>query len=152
MTQTIGALPSAVGKLEIGTDGVVWVDISGSAMSLDAPEQARMSGEAYTLDGDIAIITGGKREPMELAFSIVYSEVANEAWDEAQDIFETVGGGDVYVRWSPGGGDVGDWQFTSDRGVLTGLTYPGTNAGEGGPIMTGFKVKTAQVTQAVVSA
>jgi hypothetical protein len=119
-------------------------------MSLDAPEQARMSGEAYTLDGDVAIITGGKREPLELAFSVVYTEEANEAWDEAQDIFETVGGDDVYVRWSPGGGDTGDWQFTSGKGVLTGLTYPGTNAGEGGPIMVGFKVKTTEVTQAVV--
>lgn len=151
MAQTTGALPSAVGQLEIGTDGAVWVDISGSAMSLDAPEQARMSGEAYTLDGDVAIITGGKREPLELAFSVVYTEEANEAWDEAQDIFETVGGDDVYVRWSPGGGDTGDWQFTSGKGVLTGLTYPGTNAGEGGPIMVGFKVKTTEVTQAVVA-
>jgi len=120
-------------------------------MSLDAPEQTRMSGETYTLDGDTAIITGGKREPMELAYSIVYTEEMSEAWDEAQGIFETIGGDDVYVRWSPGGGDVGDWQFTSDKGVLAGLTYPGTNAGEGGPIMTGFKVKTAKVTQAVVA-
>ncbi len=150
MAQTTGALPSAVGKLEIGTDGATWTEISGSAMSLDAPEQARMSGEAYTLDGDTAIITGGKREPMELGFSVVYTEEADEAWDEAQDIFETIGGGDVYVQWSPGGGDTGDWQFTSDKGVLTGLTYPPTNAGEGGPIMAGFTVKTAKVAQAVV--
>lgn len=151
MTQTVGALSSAVGKLEIGTNGTVWSDISGSVMSLDPPSQARMSGETYTLDGDVAIITGGKREPLELAFSIVYTEVSDEAWDKAQAIFEEIGGEDIYVQWSPDEGGVGDWLFTSDKGVLTSLKYPGFDASSGEPKLLGFTVKVPQVTQTVIS-
>ena len=151
MAQTTGAFPSAVGQVEISTDGAAWIDISGSTMSLDAPTQARMSGETYTLEGDTAIITAGKREPMELAFSIVYTEEDGEAFDEAQTIFETVGGDDAYARWSPGGGDAGDWQYTSGKGKLISFTYPPVNAETGDPIMAGFTVKVAAVSKAVIS-
>jgi hypothetical protein len=153
MAQTTGQVPMACGKLEISTDScVTWTDISGEAQSLEGADQTRMSGEAYTLTGDTALIAGGKKEPMELVFTIVYSEGDTEAYELARDHFETTGcGGGFCVRWSPGGGDVGDEQITTGAGILVSFTYPPMDASAGGPIMGGFTLKVASTTTTIVT-
>jgi len=153
MAQTTNSVPLACGKLEIAVDAAcsIWYDISGEDQSVSGTEQARKSGEAYTLDGDTALIAGGKREPLELTFAIAYTEIATEAYERIRAQFETACGGPVCVRWSPKGGNVGDEQLTSAAGVVTGFTYPPMDASGGGVILAGFKLKVPSVGTTVVT-
>lgn len=143
MAQTVNSIPLACGHLEASftSDCASWTDISGEDQSVSGTEQARKSGEAYTLDGDCAIIQGGKREPQELVFAIVYTEAAAEAYSLVRTQFEISCGGPLCVRWSPKGGNLGDERITTVAGVITEFTYPPMDASAGGPIMAGFKLK-----------
>jgi hypothetical protein len=154
MPQTNDAIPLACGLLEIATDAncVGWVDISGSSQTLEEPSQSRITDQAYTLDGDGAIITAGKKEPLELTVQIVYTETAGEAFEVVRASWETSGcRGRACLRWSPGGGDIGDALYTTDRGYIINFIYPRLDASAGGPIMTGFVLKVSEVTRSVVA-
>jgi hypothetical protein len=154
MPQTNDALPLACGLLEIATDSgcVGWVDISGSSQTLEEPSQSRITDQAYTLDGDGAIITAGKKEPMELTVQIVYTETAGEAFETVRAAWETSDcRGRACLRWSPGGGDIGDAQYTTDRGYLINFIYPPLDATAGGPIMVGFVLKVSEITVSTVA-
>lgn len=151
MAQTTGQVPQACGKVEISTNCSDYTDVSGQFQSVADTTQNRKSGEAYTFDGDTAIIAAGKREPMELTFVIVYTETDAEAYEVIREQFETACGGDLCVRYSPRGGDAGEEQLTTATGILTSFTYPPMDASAGGPIMGGFKLKTASLSTAIVA-
>ena len=111
-----------------------------------------MSGEAYTLTGDTALVAGGKKEPMELVFVIVYSEDDDDAYELVREHFETAGcGGNFCARWSPRGGSAGHEQIATAEGVLVSFIYPPMDAGAGGPIMAGFTLKAPYVTTTIVA-
>jgi hypothetical protein len=144
----------ACGKLEVNFTSTCtggWTNISGEDQSVSGTEQARKSGEAYTLDGDTAIIEGGKREPMELVFAIVYTEAAGEAYTLIRTQWETACGGKVCVRWSPKGGNPGDEQLATPYSLVSSFTYPEMDASAGGPIMAGFKVKAPYVATTTIA-
>lgn len=152
MAQTTGAVANACAKVEISTDNVSWTDISGVAQSVTDTEQTRMSGEAYTFSGEGAIVKSGKKEPLELSFSIVYTETDAEGYEQVRAVFETATcSPNFYVRWSPRGGNADDEQITSGAGVVTAFTYPMVDATQGGPIITGFTVKVGNLTTTIVS-
>lgn len=152
MPQTTNQVPFACGQLEVGTDGVNWTDISGEAQSLSSPEATRIVGEAYTLEGDSALVAAGKRQPIEVSAVIIYTEVDAEAYQVIRNIFEAgVCGGSFYLRWSPKGGSAGDERLTTGEGVLTSFTYPPMDATSGAPIVTGFTVRFGTVTTAVIA-
>jgi len=145
MPQTTGAYSNACSQVEISTDGVIFTDISGSTQSVTGTEQSKMSGEAYTFDGRGPIVKGGKFEPVELAFSIVYTEILTEAYEIARAVFEQEGCEvEVYVRWSPSGGVVGGSLLTA-FGPIVNFTYPAIDASTANPIMAGFTVKAGQI-------
>ena len=151
MAQTTGAYSNACSTLEISTDGVAWTDISGSTQSVTGTDQSKMSGEAYTFDGKGPIVKGGKFEPLELQFSIVYTEVLTEAYEVARAVFEQEGCEvEVYVRWSPSGGVVGTNRLTA-YGPITSFTYPAIDASTAEPIMGGFTVKAGEITTATIA-
>lgn len=151
MAQTSGAISGTISKIEISTDLTVWRDISGTLTSVQNTEQTRNSGEAYTMDGDTAIITNGKRTPMELTFNLVYSESATEAFEVSRAAFENASTGQpIYIRWVPAGTSVGTVSMfrtpiTGSPARLTSVMYPAVDASAGGPVMGAFKVKTPQV-------
>ena len=146
MPQTTGALSNACAAVEISLDGVTWTDISGSTQSVSDTEQTKMSGEAYTFDGRGPIVKGGKFEPLEVSFAIVYTEVLTEAYEIARAVFEQTGcDTEVYVRWSPGGGLPGTI-WLQIYGPIVSFTYPALDASTAAPIMAGFVVKTGLVT------
>ncbi len=152
MAQTTAAVAQACGQVEIGTDGTNWTDISGVTQSLVPGAQSLISAEAYTLDGDTAIVKGGKREPMESEFVIVYTETDAEGYEQARAIFESSDCGNViYVRYSPGGGSADDEQLTSGEGTIVSFTYPPVDASQGGPILGGFTVKHNGFSTAIVA-
>ena len=156
MAQTTGALPKSSFQVEVSTDGATWTDISGSASSVEEPEQARKSGEAFTALGDVAVIVSGKREPMEIVVNGVYTEETDEMFEVLRDIHEA--GGAVYFRYASQGGATGAFQYTAcgDAGtaipvVLTNLKYPGFEADSGDVVMTSFTVKTPALAKAAIS-
>lgn len=151
MAQTTDAVSMADGDLEYSTNASAWTSLSGSTTTVEDTTQSRMSGEAYTLDGDTALITYGKREPMELTITAVYTEQSGEAFEVVRALFQA--GTAVYWRWSPKGiGASGRFVFTTVDGngaafpyKITEFTYPGFDAGSGDPIMAGWKLRVAAV-------
>jgi len=148
MTQITGGFSASDAHVGMSAAGVTFVDISGSAASVAPGEQTRKSGEVYTHSGDTAIITGGKREPLEVEIKIVYTEGTGDPFEVIRAAFEAKT--PYYFRWSPKGYVTGAFTFTSDAAVITGLTYPDTDAGTGDPCMCAFKFKTAKVTKSAL--
>ena len=149
MAQTTGGLSMAIAKLEFSSNNSDWTDISGTSGNVQGTDQSRQSGEGYTFDGDTAIVTAGKREPMELQFDVVYTEGTAEAWELIRPYFEA--GSAVYFRWSPKGGDSTEFQYTGDAGYITSFPYPAGDAASGDPIMGTWTYKTPKVTKAAVA-
>lgn len=147
MAQTTGAMSLTDGDIEVAAQGTaVWVNISGSANSIDAPEQVRMAEPDYTLDGDTAVITTGKREPMEIVVNALYTEGATESWETIRPWFQT--GSRVDLRWSPAGiGAATRNVFTALNVPITKLVYPGLNASEANPARLSFTVLAPFVAQ-----
>jgi hypothetical protein len=152
MAQTTNQIPMACGSIEFSDgDCTSWTDISGESQSVSGTEQSRMSGEAYTLDGDTALVCGGKREPMELVFVIVYTEDNAEVYEEIRSRWEATGCGTrICIRWSPLAGAAGAALLTAS-GILTSFTYPPIDAASGGCIMAGFTLKAPYITTTFVA-
>ena len=155
MAQATTQVALACGLLEVSFADACdsWTDISGEGSSVSGTEQTRKSGEAYTFTGDTALVAGGKREPMELTFTIVYTEDDDDAYELIREAFETATkcGKNLCVKWSPRGGSAGHEEISTGLSILTGFTYPPMDAAAGGPIMAGFKVKTAYLTTTIVA-
>ena len=149
MAQTTGAVAAVNAKVEFSTNGSTWYDISGSSNSIDPGEQERQSAEEYTLDGDYAIVTVCKFQPLEITVKSVFTPTTGEAWARASAAF--VGKNDVYLRWSPQGGANGTKLYTSDKGVLTKLQWPMSDATDAKPLLVSFTVKTPKVTESTIS-
>lgn len=150
MAQTTGATAGVNAKVEFSVNGSAWTDLSGSASALDPGEQSGMSGEVYVFTGETAAaVTAGKTEPAEITIKVAYTETAGESFEVVRAQFQ-VAGRAAYIRWSPKGGTTGQFLFTSGLGVLTGLTWPPVDAGDGKPIMAGFKIKVPSITKSVL--
>jgi len=157
MPQTTTQVTQSCGKVEINVNAAcpdtgAWDDISGETQSIGGTEQSRMVGDAYTLEGDGALSCPGKKEPLDLVFVIVYTETDAEAYEKVRTVFEATGcGAMMCARYSPRGGDAGEEQLTTRRGVLTSFTYPTLDASAGGCILGGFTLHTGALTTAVVA-
>lgn len=111
-----------------------------------------MVGDAFTLDGDVPLVGAGKREAMDIVTVIIYTETDAEAYEQTRLIFETTGCGALMcMRYSPRGGDAGEEQLTSRRGVLTNFIYPALDASSGGVIMGGFTLHVPALDTAIVA-
>jgi len=151
MAQTTGKVNGTGIKLEISLNGgSTFQDISGSIMSVDPGERVLQSGNVFTPDGQKAILNSGKYDPLDIAVEIVYTEITNEAFDEAETAQDNRDE-DVQLRWSPAGGNSGDDQFTTDNGILTNLSLPGGDAADATPVTTSFTVQTPGYTKSTVA-
>jgi hypothetical protein len=153
MAQTTSGLSWVAAKVEMSTNGTTWTDMSGWETAVAVSGGERMTGETYTTDGDTPIITAGKRGPVDLTVRYVYTEVATDPFKVALDAYETAGGGAFYVRYSPKGGAVGDYQYTVDtlNNVLVQPGYPMGEAGSADAILGEIVLKTAKLTRATVT-
>ena len=154
MAQTTAQVSKGCGKVEVALDGlgVTFTDISGVAMTVSDVEQTKISGEAYTIEGDGALIGVSKREPMEITVGIIYTETDAEGYEILREHWETAGcNNPIWLRWSPRGGDAGDEQLTTGKGFMTSFTYPDLDASSGDPISCGFKIKCGTVTTTIVA-
>jgi len=150
MAQTTGAVVEQCAKVDISPDGAAWTDISGATQSWSGMTQTRTTGEAYTFDGDTAIVGVGKRTPMDVTFNIVYTETDADAYEVIRTQFANTCGGNYYVRVSPKGGNAGDEQITL-YGLLNSFTYPEMDASTGDVVMAAFNIYVANVTIDIVA-
>jgi len=147
--QTTWSLARSCALVLVSSDGVNYTDVSGQFCAVSNTEQQRQTSETYAFVLPKAIIAVGQREPIEPEFTIVYTETNTEIYEWALAYFEALGcGADLYVRWVPGGGFVGDMAYEV-HGPLVKHFYPRVNAGEAGPIVGSFKVRSGGVASEV---
>ena len=69
-----------------------------------------------------------------------------------QTQYEASGGGTIYLRWSPKGGDTtGEYNYLTDSGFVQGFQYPSVDAEEDGPMVVSANIQTAAITQGTVA-
>lgn len=136
-------------KLETSANGTSWTDISSSANSVTVDGGERMTEDLYTFGVDVATLTTGPREPLEVTVRLVYSEGSSDPFETVRAAYEA--GSSFYVRWSPKGGATGEFQYTTDAGVVTSFTYPGGESGSAEAIMCEFVLRTPKVTKSAVA-
>jgi hypothetical protein len=150
MAQTDDQISGVANYLATSTDGTSFTDQSGYSNAVEPGSQSRQSGETYTFDGDGALITYGKREPVDLTVRVVYTEDAQSHWEAARTAFEA--GTRWQVRWCPSGNTAGKFSFTSGAdSKITEFNWPAPDAGSPDPILCEYVVRTAAITKAVVS-
>lgn len=149
MAQATGAVSFRNCKIEISNNGTVWTNVSGWANSISIEGGERMVGEFFTLDGDTPILTPGKRGAFDLTTKIVYTEGVSDPYETFRTTYE--GGTAMYIRWSPKGGTTGQFQFTTDAGIIITPAYPSGAADSPDAIAFEFKVKCLSITKSVVA-
>lgn len=149
MAQTTGATSWRDAEISLSTDGASWTDRSGHNNSVSLSGGDRASGAAYTADGDTAIITRGKRAPITITASFVYTETAAEPYDTINDAYEA--GTDLYIRWSAKGGDSGELMHTSSAGIVKSFVTPQGASDSGDPILFDLVLEVASITESTIA-
>lgn len=147
-----GTAPTIVARslaIEVSTDNTAWLAVSNAFVRIDNIQMTRLNGETYvggSFDG--AIVTWGKREPVELTITGVYNEETASFWLTVYNRFisatPTLG-----VRFAPQGLGTGNAVYaTSLDGSTTGLapiisvTLDTLEPGSGEAAMASVTVKT----------
>lgn len=154
MAQTASAITFKDCKVEFSTDGsTTWVDCSGFATEVAIDGGERITANAYTFDGDVAIIGKGKREPVSITATMVYTEGATDAFSQLMPYFEsTAGSSSISLRWTPKGlitGTTGENQFTSQYAgsVLKHIEYPNGSAESADPVVIRVVVESPAISR-----
>jgi hypothetical protein len=144
MPQTTGAVTGAAATVSIYVSAA-YVDISGSSQSIDVTTATVVTGEAYTFDGNFALTTVGKYEPVEVKVNILYTETAAEAFQSVRALFEARTA--TQLKWLPLGAASGADQYeTKTVGYITAMDYPPIDASSAGPLMVSFTVRAPGIT------
>lgn len=146
MAQTVDATSTVDADIEVSLLGTTWVNISGSANEVQIPEQKRMTGTSYTFDGDLGIVTQGKREPTEATINALYTEISGEAFETVRPWFQS--GSKIFFRYSPKGfGAIGRAVYTASNDgatagavVISSFKYPDLTAKTADPVAASFKL------------
>lgn len=147
MTQTVGAKSMRNVKVAYSsTSNFIWNDISGTLNTLEVSGGERVTGDAYTADGDTPILLFGKLGAFEVKSRIVYSEVTAEAWIDLEALYAA--GTDIKLQWAPGGYATGNLLFRTNTTQITGMGYPGGDVSNGAPILAEFTVKCGDINYA----
>ena len=133
--------------IEYSPDNVTYVDLSGTTNKVDLSAQDRAVGSAFTFDGDGAVLTYGKRQPIDITFTIIYTETATtEAFEVLRARHETDNGAAVYMRWAVIGTGTGKNEYNTGLAKLKSFQYPPVAADSGDPILTTFTVTASNLT------
>jgi hypothetical protein len=140
-----------VGKIEVSTNDSDWLNISGYGFTVTPSGGSRMTGEMYTLDGELGIPTVGKREPIEIEFTGLYTEDASAPYTVVWDQYTSAGGGALWVKYSARAGTTGDYQYSTDQCVILACLPPAVDPSSGDPTPFSFTVRTKDVTRATIT-
>lgn len=151
MTQTTDSIWGGAGYVGISTNGSSWTDISGHAMKVTPDGGDRRVGEKWVFDDENPIVKVGKKNSRQTRVDIIYTEKTANAFEVARAQFEAAGGGGLYVRWSPGGGDIGDKGYSTGLAFVSDFRFPTQDSEEDGPIATYFVVYHANITTTTIA-
>ena len=143
MAQTTGAMSWVDSTISISTNGSTWVDISGQQNKVTLSGGERITGGAYTADGDTVILTRGKRSVLTVTVSVVYTEATNSAYSTFQTAYESDTGA-IYFRWLT---KTGGLTFTTSAGVPKTPPYPTGDSASGDPLMVDLTIECASITE-----
>jgi hypothetical protein len=149
MTQVTGAMSGRIAKVEFSTNFSTYTDLSGGANSIEVDGGDRMSGEAWTFDGDKPVVTVGKLSPAEITVRSLYV-------DSSVSHFAVISGlknaaTPMNIRWAYDTDTTGAWRFTADTGYVIDAKPPRAEAEPGEPLMFEWTVKTPGIVEAVIS-
>ncbi len=151
MAQTTSGISFVDAQVEYSTDGVAFTDISGFANTVEPSGGERASGELYTVDGDTGIVTFGKRAPVDIVYTCVFTEGATDPFERFRGYHQTADGAQVVLRWSPAGGaGTGQIAFTG-TGKLTDAPWLGGDAASADPLTFAVGVRTAEILKGVTA-
>lgn len=145
MAQTTGAMSFYAARVKICATGSAWgtmSDISGEGAAVAISGGDRAFGEVNTFDGDVPIVTPGKRGSVAVTVRIVYTDSSTEAFHSVRGLYETAGGV-CFLKWSPDGTSTivfEVWRNSTEGGIITAFSYPGGEAGDGAPCLCEFTV------------
>ena len=150
-----GTLSSCTLCVELSTDGTTWTDFSDYVTVVEPPEMSRISGEAFVLGEDIAVVTGGKLNPVEVQIRSVYvdSTATSNPFSYVWAEFTAACGDAVHVKWSPAGCTTGNQSFSTATATgmpaeMITLTLPGGDGSDGSPILWGAVIKAPTIYRA----
>lgn len=149
MTQTVGSKTMRSVAIDWSTNSSDWNTIQNTTAAVNPSGGDRMMGEAYTADGDVAIVGAGKREPIDVEVNLVYSEITTESFLKLEPLYTA--GTAIRIRWSPAGAASNDYRYTTATGYISSFSYPGGEVETGDPIVTGFTVRTPSIGVAAVT-
>ena len=145
MAQTTGAMSGSAATISYQSGGTgTYTDISGSSQSVDVVTLTKMTGEAYTFDGNYAVLTVGKNEPSEVVVNVLYTDTTTEAYQVMLTAFEN--GTLISLKWVPNGAVAGADTYTTSAGQITAVDLPAIDASSAGPIMASFTLRCASIT------
>jgi hypothetical protein len=150
MAQTTAQVSAVDAKVEVSAAGSVWTDISGSTNKVDIGPQDRAVGSQFTFDGDGAVLTYGKRQPVDVTVTAIYTETAStEAFEFMRALHETTDGATCYLRWAPIGETVvgARSEFSTGKGYIKSFQYPPVDAASGDPIVFSFTMTAGIITR-----
>lgn len=134
MAQTSTAVDSTLAEVEVSANGSSWSKMSGSLVSVTPGEQTRNTGQINTIDGDKPIVRKGKMGTLTITLRGVYTHTSGEIFETLRAIWETTGGGDVYLRYYLADDTAGEQMFSTGKAILSSLTYPAVSAEDANPI------------------
>ena len=151
MAQTTGSIWGGAAYVGISTNGSVWTEISGHANHVTPEGGDRRVGEAWVFDDENPIVKVGKKNSRETRVDIIYTEIATEAFEVVRAQFEATGGGTLYLRWSPKGGNVGDSGYTTSSGFVSDFGYPEVDSEEDAPMHAFFVLYHSSITKSTIA-
>jgi len=151
MPQTTDQMNFREAEVYIST-GAGFTGMCGIMVAVAVSGGERMVGEEFTFCGDTPILVGGKRNPLDVTVRYVYTEQDDDPFELVRAQYETDGGGDLFIKWSPKGGDATEFEFETDENnsVLTGFTYPQGEARSPDITLCELTVRTASITKSEV--
>jgi len=103
------------------------------------------------VDGDTGIVTFGKRAPVDISYTCVFTETATDPFERFRGYHQTADGSQVILRWSPqGGAGTGKIAFTG-TGKITVAPWLGGDAGSADPLSFSVGVRTAEILKGVTA-
>lgn len=152
MTQTTAGLSFTAAQVWISDDvGVGWIDLGPHFASVAVSGGERATGEQNTGDGTLPIVKGGDRASTDVTVRFVYTEGADpEPFETLRAVHEGATGA-IEMQYAVSGGASEVWFHADEGSILTNLSYPGGEAGDGAVVMCEFVVKCAALTKAAAS-
>lgn len=124
-----------------------WVAVESWATDVRVTGGDTNVGELVTYSGDPIVLTG-ERNPITVEIDFVYTESDTAPFKEIYDDYDADPGLRYDARWSPKGGALGDYQYTTSGGRLINCTLPQRPANDGQPAVFTAVIRCSTVTLA----